>query len=168
VIALVALFFAVGGTAIAAKQYLLTSTKQIKPSVLKELRGRKGATGSQGPAGAVGPQGVAGATGTQGPSGSSTLSYVSAGPYAVGPGAQTGGSVTCPSGQIVSGGGAYGNSASSEQSIDASFPRTGPGSSVPNQWGAYFDNNTGVSNTFTVYAICVSANANIESSFVKN
>jgi hypothetical protein len=69
---------------------------------------------------------------------------------------------------IVSGGGVYGNSASSNQSIDASFPRIGPGSSVPNQWGAFVNNNTGISNTFTVYAICVSANASVEPSFVRN
>ncbi len=39
VIALLALFFALGGSAVAAGRYLITSTGQIKPSVLSRLRG---------------------------------------------------------------------------------------------------------------------------------
>ncbi len=37
-VAIVALFFALAGTGIAASRYLITSTSQIKPSVLSELR----------------------------------------------------------------------------------------------------------------------------------
>ena len=42
-IALAALFFALGGGAVAAIEhhYVITSTKQIKPSVLKKLKGAK-------------------------------------------------------------------------------------------------------------------------------
>jgi hypothetical protein len=75
-LAAVALFFALGGTAIAAKHYLITSTKQIKPSVLKSLKGKAGKTGPAGPAGApgaAGPQGAAGPKGEQGPPGPSSL-----------------------------------------------------------------------------------------------
>jgi hypothetical protein len=43
IVALVALVIALGGTAIAASHYIITSTSQIKPSVLKELLGRPGA-----------------------------------------------------------------------------------------------------------------------------
>jgi hypothetical protein len=73
-----ALFFSMSGGALAAGHYLITSTKQIKPSVLSALKGKAGAAGANGatgPAGAVGPaggqgaKGETGATGPQGPEG---------------------------------------------------------------------------------------------------
>jgi hypothetical protein len=75
-IALLALFIAMGGTAIAAHHYLITSTKQIKPSVLKSLKktGPAGPAGPAGPQGPGGPGGAAGATGPQGP-GAVTLTF---------------------------------------------------------------------------------------------
>ena len=68
----VALVFAMSGGAFAAGKYLITSTKQISPKVLKSLHGadgKNGAAGPAGPAGATGPQGAQGATGPQGPAG---------------------------------------------------------------------------------------------------
>ena len=62
VVATLALIFALSGSAMAARHYLVTSTKQIKPSVLKKLHGAKGA---RGPAGASGLQGAAGANATE-------------------------------------------------------------------------------------------------------
>jgi hypothetical protein len=56
VISTLALLLAMGGTAIAANHYLITATGQIKPAVLKKLRGR---TGPAGPQGREGPQGPA-------------------------------------------------------------------------------------------------------------
>ncbi len=50
VAATLALVLALGGSsAYAAKHYLITSTKQIKPSVVKALRSRVGTTGATGP-----------------------------------------------------------------------------------------------------------------------
>ena len=69
-IAIAALFFALGGGAVAAgHHYVITSTKQMKPSVLKQLKGAKGPRGVRGAQGAQGAQGVQGAQGAQGPAG---------------------------------------------------------------------------------------------------
>jgi hypothetical protein len=43
VVAWVALFVALGGTSLAASHYIITSTKQIRPSVLRQFRGQAGA-----------------------------------------------------------------------------------------------------------------------------
>jgi len=50
-----------GGTAWAAHHYLITSTAQIKPSVVQSLRGQNGANGTNGTAGATGATGATGA-----------------------------------------------------------------------------------------------------------
>jgi len=109
VIATLALVLALGGSALAAKHYIITSTGQIKPNVIKKLRGRRGAPGPQGPAG---------------PSILSTLVTVN-GPKVSVPAHEAGSSIaTCPAGaHAVSGGGSaitgQGNGlAASEMSAD--------------------------------------------------
>jgi hypothetical protein len=62
----IALVFVMSGGAYAAGKYLITSSKQISPKVLKALAGKPGA---QGKTGAQGPAGSAGAQGPQGPQG---------------------------------------------------------------------------------------------------
>jgi hypothetical protein len=75
VIATFALLFAMSGGALAANHYLLNSTKQISPSVMKKLKGRTGKTGKTGATGATGvtgptgPQGAKGTSGTNGTNG---------------------------------------------------------------------------------------------------
>jgi hypothetical protein len=68
-VAVVALVFAMTGGAYAAKKYLITSTKQISPSVLKALQGKAGTAGAPGAAGAQGAQGSAGPAGSAGTKG---------------------------------------------------------------------------------------------------
>lgn len=63
VTASVALFFALSGGALAASHYLITSTRQIKPSVLSALKGAAGKAGPAGAPGAAGAPGPAGANG---------------------------------------------------------------------------------------------------------
>jgi hypothetical protein len=104
VIATLALVFAMTGGAYAANKYLITSTKQISPKVLKSLKGKAGPTGPTGPAGpagaagpgtagATGPQGSAGAAGVKGENGATGAAGVSVTSKALGKG-----TVGCPEG----------------------------------------------------------------------
>jgi hypothetical protein len=72
-VAIVALVLALGaGAAYAKTHFIITSTSQIKPSVLAKLHGANGTNGSngtRGPAGASGATGAAGAAGTNGTDG---------------------------------------------------------------------------------------------------
>jgi hypothetical protein len=72
VAATLAVFFALAGSALAASHYLITSTKQISPSVLRAIvraAAAKGAPGMPGTTGPSGPAGAAGAAGVAGPAG---------------------------------------------------------------------------------------------------
>jgi hypothetical protein len=66
VVSSLALVFAMGGGAIAANHYLISSTKQISPAVLKKLKGATGKTGARGSIGAPGPAGPGGPAGKDG------------------------------------------------------------------------------------------------------
>jgi hypothetical protein len=79
-----AIVFAMSGGAYAAKKYMIISVKQIKPSVVAELRGKDGRAGTPGAVGAQGlpgPEGKAGTNGTNGKDGA---------PGATGPAGATG------------------------------------------------------------------------------
>jgi hypothetical protein len=64
-----ALFLVLGGTAAAANKYLLTTKKQISPTLLKSLHGSVGARGLQGLQGAAGATGSKGDMGAKGDTG---------------------------------------------------------------------------------------------------
>jgi hypothetical protein len=102
--AFVVALVAVGGSAIAAHHYLITSKSEIKPSVLNALRGRQGPAGPQGSAGPPGPQGA------QGPAGPSNLGAIveaKSARVAVAPESVHGALALCPPGtRAISGGGA--------------------------------------------------------------
>lgn len=67
VAASLALFLAVGGgTALAAHHYLVVSTSQIKPNVLRSLHGNRGYRGYRGYSGALGRTGASGPAGASG------------------------------------------------------------------------------------------------------
>lgn len=68
--ATLALVFAMSGGAFAANHYLIESTKQLSPKVIRTLRGhngKKGAAGARGAQGATGAQGPQGVQGVPGP-----------------------------------------------------------------------------------------------------
>jgi hypothetical protein len=88
-VALIALFVAMGGSAIAASHYLINSTKQINPKVLKKLRGNVGRPGTNGLPGLQGKEGTQGKEGAQGKEGSAGKNLT--------------GQTTLPSGQSESG-----------------------------------------------------------------
>jgi len=69
VVVTLALLFTMSGGALAANHYLITSTKQISPKVLKKLKGNAGKKGTKGTQGAPGPQGPTGAAGDKGSTG---------------------------------------------------------------------------------------------------
>src|ERR1700687_4325845 len=82
VVATLALVFAMSGGALAAKHYLINSTKQINPKVLKKLRRNQGPSGAagigiQGPSGLQGAKGARGERGPGGPEGPAGLSALS-------------------------------------------------------------------------------------------
>jgi hypothetical protein len=69
VAATLALVFSMSGGALAANHYLISSTKQLSPKVLKKLKGatgKAGSTGKEGPAGKEGPTGKEGSQGKEG------------------------------------------------------------------------------------------------------
>ena len=76
VLSVIAVVLALGGSAFAAKRYLITNTKQISPAVLKKLtkmaKARNGA-GAPGAPGAPGAQGAAGAAGANGANGANGI-----------------------------------------------------------------------------------------------
>jgi Collagen triple helix repeat (20 copies) len=113
VVSTLALLFALSGGALAAQHYLIDSTRQISPTVLKALRGRHGPTGPTGPTGpqgAPGPAGLQGVPGSPGPAGPQGLAgapgpsdvYATGTDSAVGDGAfHDLGAVTLPPGSYV-------------------------------------------------------------------
>jgi len=143
-VALVALFLALGGVATAASHYLITSTKQISPNVLKKLekagpRGAPGSTGAAGAAGAAGTFSTANVTTVQG--NAATIA-------ANGSGEST---ASCSSGVAI-GGGYIANPA--EPPLADSVVDDGPASST--EWEVVIaDNSDGeLTAAFTTYVIC--------------
>lgn len=109
VIALIALFFAFGGSALAAGHYLINSTSQIRPSVLRKLHGPAGQPGAPGPAGAPGAAGAPGPQGSPGPTNLSSLITIIGPTREVLTGEVAGTEAVCPAGSRAVSGGGFGN-----------------------------------------------------------
>lgn len=102
VVATAALFVSLGGTGIAATHYLITSTKQISPRVLKKLE-KRGPRGANGMNGTDGTNGIAGTTGTFDASNVTIVDGPTVSVFVGGSAAQS--VVSCPAGDTVIGGG---------------------------------------------------------------
>jgi hypothetical protein len=100
----------------------------------------------------VGPRGATGATGAAGPV---KLDTVTSPAIANPAGTQTGGSVSCPTGQFATGGGISGSTQT--QSANASYPLLDPATGHDDGWNAFMNNTGATAATFHVYVICTPA-----------
>jgi hypothetical protein len=153
VAATLALVLAIGGgSAYAAKQYLVSSTKQIAPNVLKKLHGASGTNGTNGANGATG---ATGATGTAGTNGATSVveEFASAAILANSNGSVT---VNCPAGTKATGGGGFDiGDSTADLYQDGPLPASVVEGTVPTGWEVSY--KTGA-NPITAYAdaICAS------------
>lgn len=153
VAATLALVLAIGGgTAWAAHHYPITSTSQIKPSVLKKLHGANGTNGTNGTNGKNGKNGATGATGVNGTA--SVLEELATGTI---PANSIGlGHVSCPPGTKATGGGGYdGNVSTAWIYQEGPLPVVSYSRAVPTGWEVFWKTNADPI-TWGVYAICVS------------
>jgi hypothetical protein len=164
VVALTALVFSMGGTAIAANHYLITKTSQIKPSVLKALKvpGKAGTAGAVGAVGPSGPQGIAGAEGKQGKEGIAgkngatnvVVRFVEGNVNNGGVIEQT---ANCNAGERATGGGAQlWNGGDAGSVVIASSPVPNGQGETPTGWHVVWENKSGGTQTIHTYAICAS------------
>lgn len=150
-ISIIALVFAVTGTAIAGG-YIITSTKQIKPSVRHALKGNRGPRGYQGDAGQPGAPGqfnTANVTQVRGPvatmcADSGTFQSCTIGQS----------TAQCPPGSVALGGGLDGlNSPPVVSTIVYDYPING------SAWEIIINNQASIPATFQTVATCATGAA---------
>jgi hypothetical protein len=174
VVALVALFAALAGAAVAAT---VITGKQVKDSSLtgrdvknssltgsdikdKSLAAKDFNGSVRGPVGGTGPTGAtgaAGATGQTGPAGPISLQYVIGNPVTLPAGGNVTNTVACPSGKSVTGGGATILTIGPDVIMDSSYPSddaSDADSIRDNAWSVAYNNPTISASSFLVYAIC--------------
>jgi hypothetical protein len=161
VTATVALVFAMSGGALAAHHYLINSTKQINPKVLKKLKGNTGATGTAGAQGKEGPSGKEGPAGKEGSKGANGATNVV---VRFAEATSTAGSngfaqANCSPGERATGGGVEMNAGDSKdvwyfQPGGRPVPPTQ--GATPTGWYASWYNESATNDTFHVYVICAS------------
>lgn len=143
VVALIALFVALGGTATAAR--VLLTGADIKDNSL---------TGADVKNGSLTPRDLSGTIPV-----SIETEYVVSDELANPAEEQTFGWVDCPSGTQVVGGGVATSGGWGLQRVNSTYPVEGGGSEEEGTggWGAYVDNNDAAPHRFWVYAICLAS-----------
>jgi hypothetical protein len=179
-LAVLALFFAIGGTSYAAValppnsvgnrqlRNRSVSLVKIRRATIAALRGHTGPRGPVGPPGPVGrgptgrpgprgPVGPKGSTGARGPAGTFGTVTVRSETLSVSAGAQSALAVTCPVGATAVGGGAsFGPSNGAAEGnvwIESSRPDPADGTS-PTGWFTIVNNSSATTQAVTRYAEC--------------
>lgn len=177
-VAYLALFFALGGTSIAAVDKLVPKnsvgslqvingsllTKDFKSGQLPRgargprgpvgARGSTGLTGPPGPSGPPGPQGLAGKPGAQGPPGPVSLTYVSSADTPLPAGGRAEAVASCPAGMVVTGGGVFTDPIGPAANVNNSSEASSDGT-TPDQWFVAVSNtSTTTDTTFSAEAVC--------------
>jgi hypothetical protein len=152
VISLVALFFSLSGAGLAASHYLITSTKQIAPSVRLALKGDRGPSGQAGVTGATGAAGSQGQQGTAGTFSSVTTS-VAYGPTvamcATGSSSCAASVASCPAGTTAISGGMADVGRAPNATLNYDQP-------YGNGWEIVMTNHGGTLVDFRAVALCAS------------
>ena len=163
VLALPALFSALGGTSCAALTLPKNSvgTRQIKPravtlsklstSARKSLKGHTGPAGHTGPVGPVGPTGRTGDTGMTGARGPVNVVMRIGTSTAVGANASATASADCDAGEMATGGGFF---TQVDVQVTASRPAPLTAGGQATGWRATVKNTTASSASFGAYAMC--------------
>lgn len=147
-VALLALFVALAGTAVAASRYIITSSAQVKPGAISlrniSASARAGLRGSEGPQGPPGQNALANA-------------HVFSHSQGVSPNQYFYFFILCKSGERAIGGGA--NSTSAQAIVNESYPVDANGNAVGNGavaagWRTQVSNLSGGQLTITYYAVC--------------
>jgi hypothetical protein len=162
-LALLALFIALGGTSYAALTLPKNSvgTRQIKPravtlskistSARKSLKGQTGPSGPVGPTGPAGPTGLKGATGMTGATGPVNVVMRIGTATEVASNASATASADCDAGEMATGGGFF---TQVDVQVTASRPVPLTPAAQATGWQATFKNTTASSAFVGAYAMC--------------
>lgn len=167
VTATLALIFAMSGGALAAQRYLLNSTKQINPRVLKALKGNEGPTGPNGKQGAAGKEGrpgkegppgkegMKGKEGAPGASGATHVTFRQSAPTGIPANSTEFVSISCNPGEVATGGGGV-NQDTTGVHLKQSFPTPHLAGDTPTGWTVSYENTTASAHTIYADVVCAS------------